>query len=247
MKVVVLVAGVNDPKWPILPEAAVAETAEHRIMSPFDEAALEMALRIRDADPATAIVVRVAGGDASAKVARSVAALNVSDVATFTLDRPWDQGATARALATLCGGADLVLLGREFGDFDDGLVPAVLAGLLGLPFFGRAQTISASTSVTLMRESGALAECLTLTGPLVASVTNDRRTRLRKPLMKNVMQARHAAIGRGETTAAATPNLSLGGLHAAMSLRAGATCEMLGGPVELQALALADRLWEARG
>ena len=57
MNIVVLIAGVHDPNWPIatsgdtLPEV----DAERQIMSPFDEAALEIALRIRDANPETAI------------------------------------------------------------------------------------------------------------------------------------------------------------------------------------------------
>lgn len=246
MNIVVLVAGVHDPRWPIAPEAAATESAENRIMSPFDEAALEMALRVRDADPATTIVVRIAGGDASTKIARAVLALNIADVATFAAERPWDQAGLAQALVPLCAGADLVLLGREFGDFDDGLVPSALAGLLGLPYFGRAQTIAMTGAVSLMRENGADAERVTLAGPLVASVTNDRRTRLRKPLMKNVMQARHAGIGRIDVTAVPGAGLSLNRLQAASSTRAAVTCAFLDGRVEQQARSLADLLWESR-
>lgn len=246
MKIVVLVAGVHDPKWPVTPDAVLAGASDHRIMSPFDEAALEMALRVRDAQPATSIAVRVAGGEASAKIARAVAALRISDLAAFSCQHPWDQAAMARALAPLCQGADMVLIGREFGDFDDGLVPAMLAGIVGWPFFGRAQTIDAGAGVQLMREAGSHVESLTLSGPLVASVTNDRRTRLRKPLMKNVMEARQAEIGMLPAEVPPSPGLSLAGLLPCVNSRAGTDCAMLDGPPHVQAQALADILWEGR-
>lgn len=246
MKIVVLVAGVHDPKWPIAPEAAVTVSAEHRILSPFDEAALEMALRVRDGVPETSITVRITGGEASTRIARAVLAHNLRDVAICSMQRPWDQAAVALALAPLCVGADLILLGREFGDFDDGLVPSTLAGLLGLPFFGRAQAIAVTDGVGLMRESGSHIERVALTGPLVASVTNDRRTRLRKPLMKNVMQARQAEVGVMACDASINASLSINWLRPASGTRTDVTCAMLDGQVEQQARALADLLWEVR-
>jgi electron transfer flavoprotein beta subunit len=248
MNIVVLVAGVHDPKWPVEPDSAADETApaEHRIMSPFDEGALEMALRVRDANPATQIKVHVAGGAAGMRVARAIAALNITDVATLALDRPWDQAATARTLAPLCDGADLILIGREFGDFDDGLVPALLARLLAVPFFGRAQTIGAQKDIILMREAGAYGETLAVSGRLLASVTNDRRTRLRKPLMKNVMMARQAVIGESPAANAPTAGLAVESLALRCSGRVRTDCAMISGPPERQAQVLATMLWEAR-
>jgi electron transfer flavoprotein beta subunit len=54
MKIVVAVAGVLDPKWPIELDAEGMPriAAERMVMSPFDESALEIALRLRDMDPA---------------------------------------------------------------------------------------------------------------------------------------------------------------------------------------------------
>ncbi len=250
MNIVVLIAGVHDPKWPITPDGALSDApgtiGEHRIMSPFDEAALEMALRVRDGNPAVQIAVRIAGGAAAQKIARTVAALNVADVATLAIDRPWDQSATAEALAPWAAEADLILIGREFGDFDDGLVPALLAALLGVPFFGRAQTVAMQGGAVLMREAGACIETLPLPPRLLASVTNDRRTRLRKPLMKNVMQARQAVIGESIAVGCPTPALALDRLDPRTAGRGQTQCERLSGSVEQQAKALAALLWEAR-
>ncbi|MGB5076780.1 MAG: hypothetical protein WBO17_04810 [Sphingorhabdus sp.] len=248
MKVVVLIAGVHDPKWPIaisgdrLPEA----DAERQIMSPFDEAALEIALRIRDANPETSIHAFVAGGAAGAKIARTAAAFNLAQISTVRIDRPWNQSAVATALAQLCGDADIILIGREYGDFDDGLVPPTLAAQLRIEFFARAQLVEAKDGVRLMRENGGFEEWRALQDRLLVSATNDRRTRLRKPLMKNVMLARQASIANLEVSPPVTDILSLVGASVRSASRAHTSCAWIDGTSEEQALALAALLREAR-
>lgn len=244
MKIVVLIAGVHDPKWPItsvggqLPKADV----DRQIMSPFDEAALETALRVRDANPEAMLHIFVS----SPKIARAVAAFNLADVSTVEFDRPWDQTGVASKLAQLCDGADLILIGREFGDFDDGLIPPMLAAKLGVGFFGRAQVIEAKNGLRVMREAGGFEERHTVSGPLVVSVTNDRRTRLRKPLMKNVMMARQATIGSVAVSPVLASCLQLLGASERTSSRAATTCEMIQGTSEQQTQALVSLLLAAR-
>ncbi|MCX7864680.1 MAG: hypothetical protein N2423_06580 [Novosphingobium sp.] len=97
-----------------------------------------------------------------------------------------------------------------------------------------------------MRECGTHAERVALTVPLVASVTNDRRTRLRKPLMKNVTEARKAEIGLVASPSLHADSLSLEGIRPAPDSRSGVRCAMLDGTIAQQAQALADLLWEAR-
>jgi electron transfer flavoprotein beta subunit len=248
VKVAVLIAGVQDPKWPLvlgdgdLPVAQV----DRQIMSPFDEAALEIALRIRDSRPGTAIEVYVAGGPAGERIARAVAAFNPASVATIQIETPWDQAAVAQGLAQLCGGADLVLIGSEFGDFDDGLVPPLLAGNLGVPFVGRMQVIEARNDLVLLREAGACEERYRVASRMVASASNDRRTRLRKPLMKNVMLARQATIASIEVVPAPSPHLRLVQFAKRTASRTATDCKMIEGSVEQQAARLAALLWEAR-
>ncbi|KUR76775.1 hypothetical protein [Novosphingobium sp. Fuku2-ISO-50] len=247
MNILVLIAGVLDPKWPVAPfgDGLPERAADRLILSPFDEAALEIALRIRDAHSATAIRAIVAGGEEAIRLARAVAALNIADVATVALAAPWDQAATARELAAVCDDADLVLMGREFGDCDDGLVPPMLAGLLGKPFFGRVQVVETTGAIRLMREAAICEEWLTVAQPVVASVTNDRRTRLRKPLMKNVMMARQAQIGTLTHCAAPKGGADLAGVSAHAGARAMVDCAMIGGSPEDQASAIAALLVEA--
>ena len=247
MKILVLIAGVHDPKWPVTPESAFAVSApDHRIMSPFEEAALEMALRIRDARPKAEIAVRVGGGSNGIRIARTAAAFNIADIGTIGFERAWDQSAVAHAIAPLASDADLILIGREFGDFDDGMVPPLLAGLLGLPFFGRAQTVHTVGEISMMRDAGLVSETLSLAGPVLVSATNDRRTRLRKPLMKNVMQARQAVVGETAAPQAPTVALDLSGMALSSGGRSRTECAMIAGTMAEQASALATMLWGAR-
>jgi len=191
MKIVVAVAGVLDSKWPIELDAEGVPriAADRTVMSPFDESALEIALRLRDVDPANAVAAIVP----NEKIARMVAAFRIEDIAI--LDLPFgvacDPSGAAEVLAgAIPGDAGLVLMGREFGDCDDGAVPPLVAARFGLPFFARVQDVR--TGPALLREAQAEEESVILAAPMLCSVTNDRRNRLRKPLMKNVMAARAA-------------------------------------------------------
>lgn len=193
MKIVVAIAGVLDPKWPIeLDDRGMPRIATDRVvMSPFDESALEIALRLRDMDGAHSIAAIVP----NEKIGRMVAAFRIEDVAI--LDLPFaaacDPNDTAAALAqALPADGGLVLMGREFGDCDDGTVPPLVAARRDLAFFGRVQDVGAGPA--LLREADAEEESITLAGAMLCSVTNDRRNRLRKPLMKNVMAARTATL-----------------------------------------------------
>lgn len=248
MKIMVLIAGVLDPKWPLTPVAGglPLRSGDRLLLSPFDEAALELALKIRDARPDFELSAIVAGGSEGEKLARSICALRVADVSTLALPDAWDQAATAQRLAQAAYGADLILIGREFGDCDDGLVPPMLAAILGLPFFGRAQVVQAEPDVRLMREAGSHEEWLTVDRPLVVSATNDRRNRLRKPLMKNVMQARQARIAHRDARPVAATGLQLAGSAGLACARSGTDCRMIEGNVQEQAHALAALLWGER-
>lgn len=234
MKIVVAIAGVLDPKWPIELDAAGMPriAAERMVMSPFDESALEIALRLRDMDPAHSLAVIVL----NEKIARMAAAFRVEDVAV--LDLPFaaacDPNGAAAALAeALPDDAGLVLMGREFGDCDDGAVPLLVAARLGLPFFGRVQDVRVGP--TLLREAQAEEEAVTLARPMLCSVTNDRRNRLRKPLMKNVMAARAARFRALPAPAAAAATFER--LDRVADARRPVDCRMVeGAPADIAAI-----------
>jgi electron transfer flavoprotein beta subunit len=246
VNVTVLLAGIADPKWPL-------DGAHPRILSPFDESALEVALKLRDARPDTAITMLLAGAAEDDALARSIAAHRADALRRVVIPEAsaWDLGLQARVwqsvLDALPAKPDLVLLGREFGDRDDGAFAPLLAETLGWTFVGLAQEARhAEGGFELMRERGTMEERIAVVSPAVASITNDRRNRLRHPLMKNVMAAKRAPI-ESVVAPSGTARVVAASLSPAARVARAASCRMLAGSLEEQAGALAEFLAPWRG
>ncbi len=247
MNVAVLVAGIADPKWPL-------DGAHPRIASPFDESALEVALKLRDADPSTRVTILLSGDAGDEALSRTLASHRPDRLVCIPVPQAvaWDAAAQGRfwkeVLTRLAVAFDLVLAGREFGDRDDGALPACLAEVLGWSFVGLAQDVSLGPGgLEVLRERGTVEERRTLAPPFVASVTNDRRNRLRHPLMKNVMAARKAPIESMKVEAPAVADVSLEVLEDARPPARVSACRMLEGPLDDRVAALARFLeaWKA--
>jgi len=249
MQVAVLLAGVADPKWPLpadlSPAALQAHEARHATLSPFDEAALELALALRDADPQVRITTIVAADEA---LARKVAGWRPDAIPRAHLDEVprWDARALgtalAQALADLAPQADLVLAGREFGDWDDGSAVAALAQRAGLVHVTLGLGVqSQDGALQATRQAPGGLERVRLPARTLLSVTNDRGNRLRHPLMKNVMAARKAAIGTWRPAGSAG-GLRLEAVQPVVAPERQAACEWLEGTPQEQAQALARLL-----
>lgn len=259
MQVVVLLAGVVDPKWRLagLGLRAGTELAEEsglpRRLSPFDEAALETALKLRDADPAVRVTAVLPGDAASDALLRAVMAFRPHRA--FRLDTSavplWDPVVAAQVLGAAVEAPDLVLMGREFGDGDDGVLPPLLAETRGWNFFGQAHAVAlAEGGFRARRMRGQREESVLLPSPALVSLTNDRGNRLRHPLMKNVVLAKREPV---EVLAAPVPKtprrLHAGSLAVVPPPQRGAgACRVLSGPLEAQVGELAEYLngWAAR-
>jgi electron transfer flavoprotein beta subunit len=256
MEIAVLTSGVADPKWPLPRELSAATLAAHAtqyaVFSPFDEAALEVALSLRDADPALRITSFVAGDE---PLARRVAGFRPDALYRIDLDAlpRWDGAGVARALAAalqdLAPGADLVLVGREFGDFDDGGIPAAIACHAQMPFLALTLTAKqAADGLSVLRQGSDGLERVRVAQRVLLSVTNDPGNRLRHPLMKNVMNAKKMAIPSWQPPVAT--GSSLLGLDCIEPAPAGAptgTCEWLQGSAADKAQALSELLVAAAG
>jgi len=258
LNVLVLAAGIADPKWPlskleIANDGATVRDALPRILSPFDEAALEIALKLRDADPATRVAVALFDVSDSDALARSVGALRPDalrriDARAVAL---WDAAGSAsffRDLLSADPTLDLVLIGREFGDLDDGVLPPCIAEKLGWRFAALIQQVSAMEGrLELMRERGRVRESFEIVPPMIASVTNDRKNRLRHPLLKNLMLAKRSTfpLEKLQTTHNDLQLTLRAAIPAPTKMRATA-CRLLDGPVEGQAAQLSDYLRAAR-
>jgi electron transfer flavoprotein beta subunit len=242
MNLVVLIAGIADPKLPLSMAPDRQSLEGERIASPFDEAAIETALRIRDAVPSTALTVVVAGETGSQGLIRKFAAFRPDRIVRLDMEVPcWSARQTARHLAAAIVGVafDVVLLGREFGDADDGAVPPALAEELGRPYFGLCQGVRTTDGVVLFREIDRFEESIAVDSPIVVSVTNDRGNRLRHPLMKNMMMARTAPFDAVASPVDRLPGVRSMSVTPVEPQRRAAARRILAGPMETQIAELA--------
>ena len=257
MKILVLLAGVADIRFPLHPVSLNSESliqeqgSPRRLLGPFDEAALEVALKLRDARPDTQIDVLLLDGCNSENLLRSVAAFCPDSLRCLQLEpcQTWDARQTAAQIAGLIKrdylAHDLVLLGRELGDLDEGSIAVLLARRLGRPQLAMAQFGQwQDAQLWLMRERGTCEEWLKVDQPLLASVTNDRRNKLRHPLLKNVMQAKRMTFTQVTASAPTRAGLSLSQLETAPLIARGGQCRLLSGDVTEQAAALIGWLKE---
>jgi electron transfer flavoprotein beta subunit len=262
VNIVVLLSGIVDPKWSLQglhlgSDGAIAGEGQlSRILSPFDEAALETALKLRDDDPEVRITAFMLGGPHCESLLRVVAAFRIDRL--YRIECPpaqlWDVSHLARALMHALDATEsrpeLLLIGREFGDCDDGALPPYLAEAWGWRFAGLTQEIARKNKdLKFLRARGEVDEWLTLPAPVIASVTNDKSNRLRHPLLKNVMAARRATFTVISPPDADTPpRLSLSSVKLSdPARRQGAACRILAGPVESQVAELAGFLRQWRG
>lgn len=145
MKIVVCVKIVVDPEAPV--STFKVDEAANRIMpmkgippvlNPFDENALEAALKIKESLKGSTITVLSLGRNLPRPIVRKSLATGADDLVvledeTFEdLDSNTSANVLAAALKKIAV-YDLVLCGREAADTDSGQVGAGIAELLGIP------------------------------------------------------------------------------------------------------------------
>ncbi|KAA0999721.1 hypothetical protein FVF58_41330 [Paraburkholderia panacisoli] len=207
MKICALLGGILDPKWPLPPHDYLQRPEMldgiARKLSPFDEAALEVALRLRETTPSSTLAVYMPDGPGAEGLMRAVAAHKPDQVGLLAIDQTvhWDVAAFARQAAAGLRGADagtLWLIGREFGDLDDGAFGACLAHAAAASLIAMAEELRVDAQGTLraLRTRTDVTEQVRVPHACVVTLTNARGNRLRHPLMKNVMLAKKLAIDR---------------------------------------------------
>lgn len=148
------------------------------VINPWDEFAVESALRLKEAGGGTVTALSVGGEDSKVALRHALAmgaddALLVSDPALVS---PEPQ-AIARVLAAAVqkiGAVDLVLIGRQAIDDDSGTTPAQVARLLGWPALTLVSVIKvegADLHVERATEEGR--QCVSAKMPAVLSPVKD--------------------------------------------------------------------------
>ncbi len=144
MEIVVCLKPVPDAETRLRPRADGSRLDPEGVkfvLAGYDESAVEQALLLKEAN-AGSKVHAVSFGPArwTEEVLRAAIALGC-DTATAVESAGEDTGdplAAAEGLGAAVAGMphDLVLLGKQAGDDEEGLVPGALAELLGMPHFG---------------------------------------------------------------------------------------------------------------
>jgi electron transfer flavoprotein beta subunit len=117
---------------------SIIENGLNFVVSPYDEFAVEEALRLKEAKGGTVRVVSVGREDAI-PILRKCLAMGADEAALVKDDTPetYDGLRTARIIARAVerkfAGADLLLFGKQSVGADNSQVPAMTAEFLGLP------------------------------------------------------------------------------------------------------------------
>lgn len=177
MNIIVCIKRVPDTETRVRVDAAgrsIDPDGVKFVVSPYDEFAIEAALRLRD-EAGEGDVTVVTLGDAQAQdVLRNALAMGADRAILLEGEVTPDGLATARALASEIEGSDapLVLLGVKAADDDQQQVGPMLATLLGRPCATAVSNFEVTDgSVTCHREVEGGHEVVELPLPAVVTVT----------------------------------------------------------------------------
>lgn len=210
MKVLVALKRVIDYNVRVRPRAdgLGVETAGVKMsVNPFDENAIEEALRLKEAGKATEIVAVTLGGAAAQEGLRHALAMGVDRVIHGETADELDSLAVAKYLKAVVAAEQpqLVLLGKQAIDDDAGQAAQMLAALLDWP---QAVAVSKLTvegnAITVVREIDGGTETLNIDLPAVISAD----LRLNDPRfvkLPNLMMAKKKPIGSIDLSGVAAP------------------------------------------
>jgi electron transfer flavoprotein beta subunit len=180
------------------------------VINPNDEFGLTRAMWFKEKQGATVHVVNV-GGPETEPTLRKALAIG-ADEAIRVNTQPTDGYSVAKQLAQIVNdeGYDLIIGGRESIDYNGGMVPGMLAKLIGANFVNTCISLEVDgSSVTAVREIDGGKETVSTSLPLVVGGQKGlvAESDLRIPNMRGIMQARSKPLNvkdpieaTGETT-----------------------------------------------
>lgn len=198
MKILVTVKRVIDPYVRIrLNTESEIETRNVKMaMNPFDEIALEAAIRLRESQIADEVVILTIGADVCQETLRHGLALGADRAILIRSDANYCSLNRAKILqkAILQEAPDLIIMGKQAIDDDNNQTPQMLAGLLNWPQITFASQLDISDrKVTATREIDQGLERLQTTLPAVISV-DLRLNEPRYASLPNIMKAKQKPL-----------------------------------------------------
>jgi electron transfer flavoprotein beta subunit len=199
MKVLVPVKRVVDynVKVRVRADGTGVETSGVKMsMNPFDEIAVEEALRLREKGIATEVVAVSLGVAACAETIRTALAMGADRGILVETDVELQPLAVAKLLKAVAGGEQprLMILGKQAIDDDMNATGQMLAALLGWPqaTFASRLTIEGDTATVTREVDGGL-ETVAVTLPAIVT-TDLRLNEPRYASLPNIMKARKKPI-----------------------------------------------------
>ena len=173
----------------------LTQTSIPRVMNAYDEQGIEAALRLREAGLGCTLTVVSVGLSDGSEILKHAAALGADEIVSIPIDpTTLDHHGVARLLAAYVrssGGAGLVLCGRQASDDDQGVVPALMSELLGMPVVTVARSLEmiGDTDVRVVRVTPDGDETVEVSCPAIVTISNELG-QPRYPTMAGRMAAR---------------------------------------------------------
>lgn len=210
MRILIPVKRVVDPyaKVKPLPDGSGLDVAGVKFdVNPFDEIAVEEAVRMKEADPGVHItVVSIGTGDCEEQL-RKALAIGADEAILVETSDPLDSSVVAAELEAVARqvGPDLIIMGKQATDDDCNQAGQMLAARLGWPQATFACKVErADGSFRVMRETDTGEETLSLPCPCV--VTTDLR--LNEPryiALPGIIKARSKPLAKQPRATQAQP------------------------------------------
>ena len=175
------------------------------VINPNDEFGLTRAIWFQEQQGANVTVVNVGGPDTEPTL-RKALAIGANEAIRVNAN-PTDGFFVAKQLAEVIksGGYDLIIAGRESLDYNGGMVPGMLAGLLGYNFVNSCIEVKVDgTTVMASREIDGGKEIVSTSLPLIIGGQKGlvEEKDLRIPNMRGIMTARTKVLTVLEPVAA---------------------------------------------
>lgn len=199
MKILVAVKRVIDPyvKIRVKPDGSGVDVKNIKMsMNPFDEIAVEEALRLRERQIATEIVLVTIGSAESQETLRHGLALGADRAILIQTNESFCSLNVAKILKKVVGDEQpgLVLMGKQAIDGDNNQTPQMLAGLLGWPQATFASNILIEgTKAQVTREVDGGLEIIDVHLPAVMS-TDLRLNEPRYASLPNIMKSKQKKL-----------------------------------------------------
>ena len=199
MKVLVSVKRVVDynVKVRVKPDGTGVETANVKMsMNPFDEIAVEEAVRLKEAGVATEIVAVSCGVAACQETLRTALAIGADRAILVESNEELQPLAVAKLLKAVCAkeNPQLVILGKQAIDDDSNQTGQMLAALMGWPQATFASKVKIEDGkATVTREVDGGLETVALKLPSIVT-TDLRLNEPRYVTLPNIMKAKKKAL-----------------------------------------------------